>query len=253
MQILVVLSVGMVIYAVFTIYVSGKSRNKNKKNENSQPALEDPGKEQKIQRLQSRVTELENQLKKNKEEFLQGESVFNRAKGNEAKLLDELKRREDWVAKAEAELAKIKLENSDLTNKFLIKEGDLETEFTNNVNLTRTLNEMKLAFTEKEIAVRLKEDQIQSLKQQVQEQLKVINEQVIAIAEFNKKEKINEWVPKLEFNKLNQEYTQLENKLEASQERLKRFAEEIARFRHEAGKKTSFVGGAQEGKVEKTL
>jgi hypothetical protein len=43
-------------------------------------------------------------------------------------------------------------------------------------------------------------------------------------------------VPKTEFNQLNAEYTRLEKDLEASQERLKNFAEEIAHLRQAAAK-----------------
>ncbi len=243
MQILLVFGIGMVIYAVFGIFVSAKPGiGPKKKNENLplpfEHPSEDPGKEQKIQRLQNHVVELEGQLKKIEAEYVEEESVLMKAKENESKLSEELKRRDEWVAKAEAELAKIKLENSDLNNKFIAKEKELEAEFANNVNLTRAVNEIKSALAEKEMGSRLKEDQIQAQKHQIEDQLKTIKEYLATIAEFSKKEKISEWVPKAEFNKLNEEYSQLENELEASQERLKSFAEEIGHLRQELHKNT---------------
>jgi hypothetical protein len=87
------------------------------------------------------------------------------------------------------------------------------------------------------MACRLKEDQLQAQKHQVESQLKTINEHAATIAEFSRKEKISEWVPKLEFNQLNAEYAKLEKDLEDSQERLKSFAAEIAHLRQEKDRK----------------
>ena len=242
MQILVVFGAGMIIYALFGIFASNEPGTKRKKrNDNQSPSFsfpgEDPGKEQKIQRLQNHITELESQLEKRNAEYAQEESAFMQAKENEAKLLDELRRRDEWVAKAEAELTKIKQENSDFNNKFIAKEKELEAGFANNVNLTRQLNEAKAALTEKETQLRAKDDEIQAQKHKIEDQLKTIKEHLGTITEFNKKEKISEWVPKEEFNKLNDEYSQLENELEESSERLKSFAEEIAHLRQETNKK----------------
>jgi len=250
MQILTVIGVGIVVYAVFGVFTSKPEVNQKLKIENQPQPREDVGKEQKIQRLQSQLIELEIQLEKSKTEHLKEETAFMKAKENESKLLDELKRRDEWLAKAEAELAKIKLENSDLNNKFILKAKELEAEFTNNVNLTRGLNEMKSSLAEKEMGSRLKEDQIQAQKHQIEDQLKTIKEQLATIAEFNKKEKISEWVPKSEFNKLNEEYSQLEEELESSQERLKSFAEEITHLRQEVHKKTPPVEEIKQEEVK---
>ena len=48
---------------------------------------------------------------------------------------------------------------------------------------------------------------------------------------FQKKEKISEWVPKAEFNKLNEEYTALEKEFEQKDEKLRIFAEEITHLK----------------------
>ena len=211
MQILVALGVGVVIYAVFGVFTSGKSQLP-KKQKIQDPTLlaEDSGKEQKIQRLQSQLAKLENQLEQVKVASVEEKSGSMVVKEKEAEFSVELKRREEWVAKAEAELAKIKAENLDLNNKFIAKENELQGEFTKNVNLTRQMREIKAALETKEVACRLKEDQLQAQKHQIESQLKSINEHAATITEFNRKEKISEWVPKHEFNQLNEEYTKLE-------------------------------------------
>jgi chromosome segregation ATPase len=237
--ILVVLGVGMVIFAAFEIFTTGKAGTTAHKKIQEQPLpVEDPGKDQKIQRLQNQVVKLEKELENIQAEYAQGKFGFIVAQQKEAEFSVELKRREEWVAKAEAELAKIKPENLDLINKFTAKEKELQEEFTKNVNLSREIRELKSALEAKEMSCTLKEDQIQAQKHQIESLLKNIQEHLAKIAEFNRKEKISEWVPKTEFNKLNEEYSRLEKDLEASQERLKNFAEEIAHLRQDISKRT---------------
>ncbi|MBU4251715.1 MAG: hypothetical protein KKC39_05510 [Candidatus Omnitrophica bacterium] len=238
LQILVALGAGVVIYAVFELFASGKPEAPGKQKIQIQPPpAADPGKEQKIQRLQSQVAKLESQLEAARVGSVEKKSESTAVKEKEAEFSVELKRREEWVAKAEAELAKEKAENLDLNNKFITKENELQGEFAKNVNLTRQMQDIKAALEAKEMACRLKEDQLQAQKHQIASQLKSTNEHLATIAEFNRKEKISEWVPKLEFNKLNEEYTKLEKDLEASQERLKSFAVEIAHLRQGIDKK----------------
>lgn len=234
LQILVVLGVGMVVYALWGVFFpSNSSAAKKKINANPLSPSTDPGKEQKIQRLQNDLVQLKDELSKVHAEYAEIKSAFTVSQENEAKLTDELARRSQWVTKAEAELAKIKSEDSDLSSKFAAKEKELQEEFTKNVDLSRVIRDLKTVLDDKEMACRLKEDQIQAQKSQIEGQLKSIKELQAEIAEFNRKEKINEWVPKAEFNKLNEEYSRLEKELEFSQERLKSFAEEIAHLRKE--------------------
>ena len=238
MQILVALGVGVIIYAIFGMFTASSSKISPKQRiQNQQLPAEDSGREQKIQRLQSQITKLENQLEQAKAVSTEEKSELITVKEKEAEFSVELKRREEWVAKAEAELAKARAENLDLNNKFIVKENELQEEFTKNVNLTREVREIKAALEAKETACRLKEDQLQAQQHQNESQLKSINEHSAVIAEFKRKEKISEWVPKAEFNQLNEEYTKLEKELELGQERLKSFAAEIAHLRQTVDKK----------------
>ncbi|MDP2831609.1 MAG: hypothetical protein Q8O02_05125, partial [Candidatus Omnitrophota bacterium] len=195
LQILVALCAGVVIYAIFGVFASSKPEAPAKQKTQSQPPpAADPGKEQKIQRLQSQVAKLESQLEAAQAASAGKKSESMAVKEKEAEFSIELKRREEWVAKAEAELAKVKAENLDLNNKFITKENELQGEFTKNVILTRQMQEIKAALEAKEMACRLKEDQLQAQKHQIASQLKSINEHSATIAEFSRKEKISEWV-----------------------------------------------------------
>ncbi len=227
---LAALGVGMVLYAALGIF-STPAEVESKKKEKKPASSDEPSKEQKIQRLQKQVSELENELSQIKIAYDKEKSSFAAAGEKEASFSEELKRREEWVAKAEAELSKIKPENIDLKNKFIAKENELQGEFAKNVNLAREIREVKASLEAKETEVKLKEEQIQIQKHQIEKQLKNTDEHLAIIAEFKHKEKISEWIPKSEFNKLNEEYTQLEKDLEANQEKLKIFAEEIVHLR----------------------
>ena len=238
MQILIVVGAGLVIYAIFGVLASAKQPVPLRQKIQYPGLLEkEPGKDQKIQRLQSQVAKLESQLEQIKAVSVEETTGMLSIKEKEKEFALELKRREDWVAKAEAELAKVKAENLDLNKKSAVKESELEEEFTKNVNLTRQIQEMEAVLKAKETACRLQEDQLQAQKHQIESQLKGMQDQAATIAELKRKENISEWVPKSEFNQLNEEYTKLEKELEASQERLKSFAVEIAHLRQLIDKK----------------
>ena len=230
MLMLAVLGIGMVIYATVGMF-SAPDKEQTRKNEKGPMLSDESGKEQKIQRLQKQVSELENELSQTKAAYENEKNEFTTIAEKEAKFSEELKRRDEWVSRAEAELSKIKPENLDLKNKFITKENELQEEFAKNVNLSREIREIKASLEVKETEAKLKEEQVQIQKHQIEKQLKSIDEYLAVIAEFKRKEKISEWVPKSEFNKLNEEYTQLEKDLESAQERLKNFAEEIAHLR----------------------
>jgi chromosome segregation ATPase len=237
LQIFVIFGVGLVGYAVYGIFTTGKSEKLVPSLKKSAPELaQEINKDQKIQNLQSKLAKLESQLAQAQAAPVEDISGEQAALAKEQEFSVELKRRQEWVAKAEAELAKEKAENLELNNKFISRENELQEEFAKNVNLDRQARELKSALEAKEIACRLKEDQVQAQKQQIESQLKNIQEQAALIAEFKHKEKISEWIPKQEFNQLNEEYTKLEKELEEAQERLKSFAAEIAHLRLAAEK-----------------
>jgi elongation factor G len=68
-------------------------------------------------------------------------------------------------------------------------------------------------------------------RHEIERNTEQIKAHLLTIDGFKKKEKISEWVPKEEFNRLNEEYTQLEKELEEKEERLKHFAAEIGQLR----------------------
>ncbi|MFA5092428.1 MAG: hypothetical protein WC543_00570 [Candidatus Omnitrophota bacterium] len=214
---LIILAICLIIYAILENLKAQKVDSGKKKHQLLQGSVAVAEMEQKINRFQRRILVLENELEAHKKPQIIVNDSAELIKEQEIKFSDELKRRVEWVAKAEAELAKVKAENITLKNQFLAKENELNEEFAKNVDALRQLRELKMALESKEVACRLKEDQVQTQKHQIEGQLKSINEYLATIADFKRKEKINEWVPKVEFNELNRKYLLLEKQLSQSQ------------------------------------
>jgi elongation factor G len=244
MQILAGLGVGMVIYAIFGIFstnASSKLQKEENEEEEYRPRLsEEPNQEQKIRRLENQSEELENQLMQVKAEYDREKAEFLLAREKESQFSDELKRREEWVARAETELAKKRSESLELENKFIAKEKELQEEFTKNVELSRQVRELKISLDSEDKEVKDKEEQVQIQKHQIEKQLQDIKGYLTSISEFNRKEKISEWVPKQEFNKLNEEYTQLEKELEAREEKSRMLVEELLQLKNRLQEKAAF-------------
>ena len=232
MQILIVLGVLMVGYAIFGIFYPDLLKNIINKKNSDKPFVK-PGLENVlgVQQLQSKITQLENELLQVKVEYSKEKSESTQVEEKETKFLEGLKRREDLVTRAEAEVYKIRPENTELKNKLAAKEKELQDEFTKNVNLSREIRETKASLEAKEAEAKLKEEQLQIQKHQIEKQLKDIGESSAAITEFNRKENISEWVPKAEFSQLQEKYAELEKDLEEKEKRIKSFAVEIAHLK----------------------
>ncbi len=231
-QILIVLvpAAGMIIYALFAIFSSGdnyKNKKERKKNIASSLSSLPDLRDQKISALNEKVKSLETELEQSKTAFTAEHAKFQEAVNKDAGLKQELNRREEWVAKSEEMLNKVKAENLELKNKFIEKEKESQDEFTKNVNLEKEARELKEKTLALEKTIKEQSEQIEIQKHKIEKNEEDIKSHLKTILEFKNKEKISEWVPKAEFNKLNDEYTELEKELEFKEEKLKSFADEI--------------------------
>jgi uncharacterized protein YdcH (DUF465 family) len=69
------------------------------------------------------------------------------------------------------------------------------------------------------------------MKHQIEKYNQQIQAHLDAIAELKKKEETSEWVPKAEFHRLNEEYTELEKELEAKEGKIKILAGELMQLK----------------------
>jgi len=235
-----VIGIGLVVFALVVAFLpeSKGSAEKTKKKAGNSPG--DPMselKEKKILKLEEEIKTLNEQSEKARSEYEKEKAQFQEAISKREQLEQELKRRQDWVATSEDMLNKVKAENVELKAKLIVKEKEIQAEFTKNVNAARDVRELNNRIKSLEDTIREKSEQIEIQKHQLEKNLKDIRGHETKIAEFNKKEKISEWVPKAEFNQLNEEYTELEKELESKEAKLQGFIEEFARLKKELEEK----------------
>ena len=235
---------GLILYALFVVFSSGGGSNESKKPKKKDMPISSLGtfpdyRDQRISGLGEKVKLLEAELGKTKSDYGAEKIKFQEAISKDEELKLELSRRQEWVAKSEEMLNKAKAEALDLRNKFLEKEKESQEEFTKNVNLEKEIREQNDKTREQDKIIKEKSEQIEIQKHKIEKNEKDIKDYQKTILEFKNKEKISEWIPKTEFNKLNEEYTALEKELEHKDEKLKSFAEEIVNLKKHSEEKVT--------------
>jgi elongation factor G len=187
-------------------------------------------KEQKIQGLQDEADSLKVELEKLKTEYTNTQNELEAEKKKQVDLKEELTRREQWVAKNEEYLNKVKEQGADIKNKFVEKERELQEEFTKNVNFNRQLREAgeKIQVLEKE--GKEKFEQIETLKHKVEKYTNEIKKANEIISELKRKDEASEFVSKTEFNKLNEEFTEMEKELETKDDKILKLSQEVVQL-----------------------
>ena len=241
LQIAVVVGTALVVYALYGMFSADESQRRAspgrrislfaRKQEERYPE------EEKLSRLQGEINSLRSEVEKAGADYANLQKELEIARKKEVQLQEELARRQDWVNKAEEALNKVKEENLDLRNKFIEKEKELQEGFNKNVDSNKELREIKLKVQSLEQESKEKSDQLEAKKHELGRYAQEIKVHLETIAEFKKKEQISEWVPKQEFIRLNEEYTELEKELEEKEQRLKSFAAEIVQLRNQLGSK----------------
>jgi elongation factor G len=183
--------------------------------------------EQKAATLQEKMAALQSELEnlKNQNAGLIKERDSVRQK--EEQLRSELERRRDWVDKSEEMLTKVKAESLELKEKFIAKEQQLKTEFSGKVDQDRKIRELNDKIKSLDEETKKKAEQIEIMKHQIEKYAAQSKEDAQKFAALKRKDEISEWVPKSDFNKLNAEYTELENELEDKSQKIKHLIDEI--------------------------
>ena len=225
--IVILVGVALMAYALYSVFVpQGEERIKRTQYKSASDV-----EQQETQRLKDGIKSLQEQLQQQQTSYRALEAELNAAKQKEAQLEDDLSRRQDWVSKSDEVLNKIKAENLEMKNKFMAKEKDVQDGFAKKIDFERRIRDLEIEITGLEQDGKEKAEQIEVQKHQLERAYKEIKAQQEAVAGYQKKEKISEWVPKTEFAKLNEEYTELENELGQAEVKLKVFAQEIVRLK----------------------
>jgi len=235
-----VIGVGLVALALVVAFLPESKGSSGKPKKKAAPSPADPMaelKEKKILKLEEEVKALNEQNELASAGYEKEKAQFQEAINKREQLEQELKRRQDWVATSEEMLNKVKAENAELKAKIVVKEKEIQAEFTKNVNAARDVRELNNKIKLLEDTIREQSEQIEIQKHRIEKHLKDIKGHETKIAEFSQKEKISEWVPKAEFNQLNEEYTELEKDLEVKEVKLQTLTEEFTRLKKELEEK----------------
>ncbi|MCM8795396.1 MAG: hypothetical protein NC928_01710 [Candidatus Omnitrophica bacterium] len=234
------IGMGLTAYALFS---SGLSRTQKKTKKVFMSVSEDAreqeivAKEQKILRLEEKIKSLEEELENSRLEGTNIQQELENSKAAEARLKEELKRREEWVAESEAELKKTKDRSLELETQFKELQEQLAEEFNKAVELNQQLAQAKERLQTLDKENKEKTDTIESLRHQIEGYLKQVKYYQQIAEELKRKEEISEWVPKTEFNQLNEEYTLLEKELEAKEEYIEKLKQEVIRLNNQLREK----------------
>ena len=225
--VLFVVSVGLLVYG---LYPDSPGKKKSKKKDPHLNIPQEDYKEQKITKLQEESVNLQQEFDKLKSEYEQSQQDLNSARAKEALLNEEVSRHKEWVSKSDEKVKEVKEECLTAEREFAKKEKEIEEMFAKNVNLTKELRELSDKYILLGKDNKSKDDQIEASKHKIEKALKDIKEQQVMIEHFKKKEAISDWVPRTEFKKLNEEYTELEKEIEDKDDKIQKFTEEIVRL-----------------------
>jgi elongation factor G len=224
------LSSFLIIFAVYELFIDEPDKKKKKKEPKNALGQTASLGELRNQRLEEEVKDLKIQLEKAQSDYVNLQKEIKEFNQQCPDLKTELSRCQEWVKVAEDNLRKIQERNFELETKFKAKEKELETEFSKNVDSTREIRELNEKNKALEEEGKKKTEEIEIFRHKLEKQIHQTQEQAKVIDGFKKQQQASEWVPKQEFNKLNEEYTELEKDLETTQERIKILVEEIARL-----------------------
>lgn len=200
---------------------------------------------QELENLREKNLKLEEQVNALQIELEQNNIVYSEIKKEQEELKQkeidlnlELTKRDSWASRSEDMMNKAKEECEKLEKKFLEKERELQEEFTKNVNLLRQEREASEKLVKAEKEKKDLSEEIQSFKAQAEKankELELKNEEIkkftAAIEVMKKKEAESEWVSKTDFNKLNDEFTELENELEQKGEKIRGLIDELIKLK----------------------
>ena len=211
-----IFSSAVMAWVIYTVFFSGETREKAKKP--GKPTEELKYSETYLQKEKSKPTQQINalglELKELKTDYVSTQQELKTSKKTESDTKTEMARLKDWYDKGQLEVEKAKKESTAFRKDFLKKEKELAEEFSKNVKLNTKLRESteKLHSLENEHQETIEE--IKRMGHQVNKHIEEENKLREKFNKLKKQDEEKEFIPKKDFNKLMDEYTELENELD---------------------------------------
>ena len=193
------------------------------------PASEDPVqlaqqvavKGQKISKMEEESKGLTKQLHELSADYESIKKELQDARSAQSADKEELIRQKEWVVKNEEILNKVKKESAENKAQLIEKEKELSFEYTKNVDFIRKLREAGMTIQGLEDEGKQKAEEIEKMKHKIEslrkellDRAEEVRDHTNAISDLKKQQEESEWIPKKDFNRLNDEYDQLEKELE---------------------------------------
>ncbi len=181
----------------------------------------------KISKMEEQIDSLSIDLETLSINYANAKKELEAAQKAEAASKDELNRQREWFAKNEEILNKVKKEAAENKIQFIQKDKELIAEYTKNVGFIRQLRETGLKIQALEDEGKQKTEEIEKMKHKIESFRKELLDRADevkmhsgTISEMKKEQEESEWIPKKEFNRLNDEYDKLEKEFEERGEEL---------------------------------
>jgi elongation factor G len=206
------------------------------------PASEDPVqlaqqvtvKNLKISKLEEEIKGLTKQLHELSADYDSTKKELQETRQAQSADQESLSRQKEWVGKNEEILNKIKRESAENKAQLIEKEKELSFEYSKNVDFIRKLREagstiqgLEFEGKQKTEEIEKMKHKIESLRKELLDRAEEVREHTNTIREMKRQQEQSEWIPKKDFNRLNDEYDQLEKELEEKEEELKKKDEKI--------------------------
>ncbi len=229
---LVIVTAGLLYYGIAP--AGGPRPTRRAKERRSRNTSFDPGLAEEIKQQQQAKPTLDSIKTELQQARADAERLKQELEGAvlaQGQLKEELARRQEWVSRSEENTRKFKTAADEAGRKFQENERQLQDAFARNVELTRQLRESSLLCEELQAKGKQMAEQIEIMRHRLDKDAAQLKEQARQIESFKKEKEISDWIPKAEFNRLNEEYSELEKTLEAHEEKITALNEEIARLR----------------------
>lgn len=208
-------------YGLYIIFSPEAAKTKKQKElRPPKVSIPFPLKEEKS-KLENEFSSLEQRFAKLKSDYSAVSIELKASQDKEAQLKEELAKKDNWINKNEGLINTAREKEYDFKKQFENKDKELQGLFSQNVTLNRELRDLKEKVQLLEKEAKQKSEELVNQNIRIESLVKENKKYSGALGELKKKQEASQWMSKDDFNRLNEEYTELEKELEKQEDKLK--------------------------------